>query len=541
MPPARRVRANGQQYQRGSAVPIAVPIPLGLDTVNSPSALPPQRCPFLVNLIGADNGMRSRMGHAEWVTGMSGTGGDDSVRTIIPYTGSAKSGSKDRLFGVTKTGIYQNTTSTAAPGAKLVTFGTTTGDAGYGTWWVTATAAGRFAFYVDEENGAYMYTESTDTWAAAAGITNVAAADLAAGVNFKSRNWFVEDETPYGWYLPAGAVLGAATKFNFGEKFRAGGVLAGLYNWTYDGGAGSDDFLVAVSSAGDIVIYEGTDPSSVATFGLRGVWYGGGVPYGRRLATNFGGDMAVLTAQGTLSLSQLVVGKPLIDQSMYATRDIANMFNQLMTQKRGLRGWSIRMHPQDNAIIVTVPTNDGSPTTQLAMSMSTKGWSTYRDLPITCCESWNGSFYFGTQDGRTCLNKDFVDNVKLSAPTEYTPIDYSMITRFSNLGVPAQKQVQLIRVALLSGSASPAVRAEARFKYNRVEAARPAPSVKFGAGAWDGAHWDQDSWSGDLGAVEKLFGGKGIGAQVSVALRGLADAPTVIAGIDLMVTRGSFT
>lgn len=42
--------------------------------------------------------------------------------------------------------------------------------------------------------------------------------------------------------------------------------------WTLDSGEGLDDYLVVTTSEGQVGVFRGTDPTSVATWGLVGVW-----------------------------------------------------------------------------------------------------------------------------------------------------------------------------------------------------------------------------------------------------------------------------
>src|SRR3954470_15764334 len=99
----------------------ALPAPIGgLNTIDVGFAMPELDCPALWNCIGAENGLRSRLGWRECATGAGG-----EVRSIIPPAGSDKNGAKNRLFGATAAGLWDVPASTTTP-AHSVTFPVTT-------------------------------------------------------------------------------------------------------------------------------------------------------------------------------------------------------------------------------------------------------------------------------------------------------------------------------------------------------------------------------------------------------------------------------
>ena len=125
------------------------------------------------------------------MSGCTGASSNNSVRTIIPYTGSTSS--ETRLWVTTSTGIWNATSSTSTP-TQVVTFGSSAGRAGHGVVHAQTTAAGNFLYYADEQNGLYLYTESTQTWTApgAVAITNVDPADTVFVTVYKSCPNFLE-------------------------------------------------------------------------------------------------------------------------------------------------------------------------------------------------------------------------------------------------------------------------------------------------------------------------------------------------------------
>lgn len=533
MPPVSVRRRPTAQTLQTSHLPAPVG---GLNTVSAASAMPLSDCIQSFNLVASEMGLRSRLGYREWCTGLDGP-----VLTTLPFTGSAKSGAANRLFVTTASGIWDVSASSTSP-SQVLTFASSVGDSGYGISHGVVTQAGHFLLYADEVNGLHLYSESTDAWTVvqqgggAGEIDGVNPANVCFVTVFKSRVWLVERDTSKAWYLPAGQIAGTAQPFEMGQQFRAGGPLVGLWNWTYDGGAGLDDSLVAISSGGDVAIWQGTDPANDATFGLRGVWsLGGSPPAGRRIATDVGGDVLILSRLGLLPLSRLVAGE--FDRDDYLTAKIANLFNQIMLTRAGLLGWSLRLHPEDNALVVTVPTYPGQPTEQLVMALAGRAWFRYRDLPISTCEVWEGKMYFGTVNGRVCVNDGYVDDVLLNEPSAYTPVQWSLLSAFTNLGNANHKQIQLLRPTILSDSGRPAYETAPRYRYDFTELA-PVSATGGGAGTWDNSTWDSDVWGGEYQASQQLRGGTGLGVDMAVAVRGTATARTVLVGVDIMFTQG---
>jgi hypothetical protein len=138
---------------------VYLPSPFGINTIDPAVALPAGDALYLFNVIAAELGLRSRLGYKEWVTGLGAP-----VRTTLPFVGSKSNGSTNALFGITSAGIYDCTLSTDTPGAPLVAFGITSGDAGWGTGFNIRNLSGKYLAYTDEENGLFYYPENSPTW-----------------------------------------------------------------------------------------------------------------------------------------------------------------------------------------------------------------------------------------------------------------------------------------------------------------------------------------------------------------------------------------
>lgn len=420
-----------------------------------------------------------------------------------------------------------------------LTFASSLGDAGYGVAHAHSTTAGNFIWYTDEENGLHLYTESTDTWTAvsALSITGVDPADLVFVTIFKGFSIFLERGKTDAWILPVNSISGAVSRMGLGYKLQAGGDLVGAWPWTYDGGAGLDDALVVASRGGDIMVFQGTDPTDSTAFGMTGVWGVGKLPAGRNVATTFGGDLLLLTRSGVQPMSRLVLGRT-EGAAQYETGKIQNLFNSLMLSRGDLRGWSLVLHPEESALIVTVPVAEGAATVQLAMTLTTRSWSQLRDLEIFSCAPHEGKLYFGTTDGKVCINDGNVDGVLLSDPDAFEAIEYSGISAFQNLGSGTQKQVHLIRPRFVSQATAPTFSVGARYDFDlsELDAVTYSPSTE--GSVWDTGEWDEATWSGTYLAHSEVRGSSGMGANVAIVWRGVSVDRAVLVGFELSFSTG---
>lgn len=532
MPPAPSVRWAS----------VAAPVG-GINYVSAGGVMPELDAMAVYNMVAAENGLRVRLGSREWCTGLTGAA-DDSVRTIIPYSGSASSGAANRVFATTSTGIWDVSASSNAP-TQVLAFVSSAGDAGWGIHYAGVSSAGAHSlYYADDENGLFLYTESTDTWAAVAmgggagQIANVDPANLKFAMSFKSRMWFVEEDSQSAWYLATGDITGAATRFPFAAQAKHGGELIGLWNWTHDGGSGIDDSLVAAFRGGDVAVYVGTDPSTLSGMALKGVWNVGAFPEGRDIGLHLGGDLLLLTRTGLRSMSELVTGNA--DSSQYPSAKVGPLLNSLMLTEADSRGWSMRLSPQDNTLLVTLPGASATDGEQLAFSIGGKSWSRYRNLPINCCAAAEGRLYYGTTDGKVGIHDGYVDGVTLADPDSYTAIQWAVLTAFRDVAQGATVQGQMVRTKLRSTTQHPAFKVEARFGYDDTEIATVTNSAAGGTNAYDTAIYDTAVYGGEFSGSSTLQGISGMGSAMALACRGAALTRTVLVGWDLAYTAGGF-
>jgi hypothetical protein len=218
---------------------------------------------------------------------------------------------------------------------------------------------------------------------------------------------------------------------------------------------------VAISSVGEVVVYQGTDPSVYGAWERKGRYYAGPVPAGRRLAVDFGGDLLINTSSGCLPLATLLSGRPLTVDS-YASKKVRKLFASYMADRRLNSGWAMLPIAQENLIVVTVPKLASEDYFQLVLSMDRGAWSTFESLPMSCGVTWDGVYYFGTPDGRVCKYQGDVDNVARDGTTVNSiEIKFFMLPAFTNLNTAQKKQIQYVKPLFQSYGLLPRIAVEA--------------------------------------------------------------------------------
>lgn len=507
------------------AKPQIVPAPVGGINAAVPlAAMQPAFCLAATNLVATGQGLRVRSGYSEFASGLAGDGG---VRTVIPFEGASTS----NLFAVTSDGIYDVTSGGAGPWTPDASFADTTGAAGWGVWTNFVSDAGpHYAFYADEVNGLFRVQES-GTWAPVTDITGVDETDLVFVGQHQGRIWLVERDTATAWYLNAGAIAGPAQAFNFGNKFRHGGTLIGVYTWTVDGGDGVDDLLVAISSGGDVMVYQGTDPTSAATWALVGQYYVGALPAGRRVAQNEGGDLYILSQYGVIPLTRLLQGSLVQQDSSQLSRNISPLIADAMALTRTTRGWEMRNVPSENVFLVARPAIEGFPDLQFVLSTRTDGWTDFNDIPYQTGDTWEGKFYIGDAEGNVWLLGGNTDDGEA--------ISFSLLSSFQEYGEVGQfHRVQFIRPVFRSDGA-PTYSLEARYDYRVSPVTAPAATPVVSGPLWDVALWDVAVWDTTGAVVQSVVGAAGLGRAMAVAMTGSSANETLFIRADIMFDTGS--
>ena len=339
------------------------------------------------------------------------------------------------------------------------------------------------------------------------GITGVNSNTFINVNLFKNRLWFTQKDTMKIWYLPVDSVGGAATAIDFGGIARNGGYLQAMGTWTLDAGQGADDYAVFVTNMGEIMVYNGTDPTTAETWALKGVWQLGQT-FSRRCFFKWQGDLLLLTQDGLVPLASALQSSRL-DPRVNLTDKIYYAVSQAATAYSTFFGWQINYFASENMLILNIP--NGSGTDQYVMHTITKSWAKFTNFNAKCFEVHNDRMYFGASG---FVGKFYDTNS--DAGTNITATVQQAYSYFDSRG--QLKRFTMIRPIFLTSGGVPTIAAGVNIDFDTQNVTgavtfNPATVV---AGIWDTSTWDDANWGGGL-QVSKIWQGvTGIGYSAGV-------------------------
>jgi hypothetical protein len=505
----------------------------------------PIHCIYTYNMMPFELGMRVREGYREWALDVD-AGANSGIHTLIPFDSAEENNVGDKLFAVNNEGIWDATAYDTAP-TQLVTFPDQDIDAGYGTFThYVDQAENDVLFYADNVNGLYSY--SGGVWTNTGLVDGIEEVDVKFVMSHKNNIWFAVKNSTVGYYLDILSTTGTVTPQYFGDKFKHGGTLEGLFSWTVDGGSGVDDILVAVSHAGDVIMYTGSGPEA-DDWGMKGIWYIGEIPNTPRFGTEQGGELLLLSSYGIVSMNDLLKG---VDtNALLAAMDgttisakIAAAIRSDMKAKRELRGWGVSMVPTEGGLLLETPTVGSEAPIQYYYNIATQGWGIWRGVPMKCFTQFKDSVFFGTTEGTVMRMDVSVDNQlinPISPAFNGESIDFSVLTSYRALGsAGVYKRVKFIRPDFLSTEA-PLHSSQARYDFSLDEGNdfQLQVSDNITSGLWDLGRWDENVWGSDTSRTfPTLTGSWGSGRYIAVATKGTTRYRTRLLGWDVIYDTG---
>lgn len=376
-----------------------------------------------------------------------------------------------------------------------------------GTFVITVTGATTFTYTMASAPATDATTVGSYTVLGITGINS----NRFINVNlFKNRIYFTEKDSMSIWYLDVDAIAGPATEFPFGGIAKKGGYLQAMGTWTLDAGQGVDDYAVFVTSMGEIMVYNGTDPTDVATWALKGVWELGQT-FSRRCFTKWAGDLLLLTQDGLVPLASALQSSRL-DPRVNITDKIYYAVSQAASLYYANFGWQVIYYASENMLILNIPTNTGME--QYVMHTITKAWARFTGIEAMCfVNSGDNDIHFGGNGFVGTFYSGYSDNG--------TNINAAVQQAYSYFDSPGQlKRFTMVRPILQSSGGVPNTLCGISVDFEPVDnlgAISFNPNIN-AYGIWDTGVWDTSLWAGGLITTKVWQGVTGIGYAGSVNL-----------------------
>jgi hypothetical protein len=493
--PLRPKAAPQGRVSTGESIPAPVG---GWDAVSPIAAMKPDRALVLDNWFPQPGYIEVRRGSRPYSIGNS----DGPIESLMVYNAGLVGNSK--MFSAADSSIYD--CSLIGTAIEVVT------GLSNARWQYTnfTTSGGHYLVCVNGEDPPQNYNGSawSEPTITGSGITPEDFIHVNAHQN---RLWFVVRDSMDAAYLPVNSISGTAAKFPLGAVCNKGGYLVAMTTWTHDGGNGSDDHAVFITSRGQVAVYRGTDPSSTDDWALVGV-YDLGAPLGRRCFTKVAGDVALVNIDGVLPLSKALTTDRGAAAGIAITANINNAMNAAASQYQDNFGWQLIPYAKRTMAILNVPIAEGSESHQYVMNTLTGAWCRFKGWNANCFEVFNDNLYFGSNDGT-------LHQADVGAADDDQAIDAVGQTSYQYFREKGRlKQWKMIQPLVTTGSDSrPAVGISTDFKAN-ASLGTPTAAVN-PAATYDNAIWDFSTYPTEAQTVADWTFVNGIGQAASVHFR----------------------
>lgn len=492
------VRTKGRRAPVSTLVSRSAPVK-GWNARDPIAAMKPDEAILLENWFPTAADVVLRKGIANHVTGIG-----DQVESLMPYNTPAGT---QTLFCAAGTSFY-NVSSAGAVGAAVETGLTNS------RWqhlnYTNSSGDSYLCCFNGTDSPRYWNGTSwiTITGASTPAITGLTTSDIVSAAMHKRRMWLVQAGTLKAWYLPADAVGGVANALDLSGIAKRGGYIMAIDTWTLDAGEGVDDYWVAVTSEGEVIVYLGTDPSSVNTWTLKGVW-SIGEPLGRRCLRKFGGDLLLILVNGVYPLSKALLSAT-VDPRVALTDRIATAMNAAAVSYGSNFGWQVTHYPASDMVLLNVPVSDGDSQQQYVMNAITGAWCKFTGWEGNCFEVFNGDLYMG---GNGFVAKAWSGNNDYAAD-----IVGIAKTAFDYFGSRTKKSFKMARPTITT-TGTPTVNIGINIDYEDGDRAGTLSFSPTSSALWGVALWGIGLWGSGLQTLKNWIGLSGIGLCAATRMK----------------------
>lgn len=493
-----------QPFPQSDVITKSIPSPTdGWDALSPLALMDPKRAPILTNWTPRPGWVELRSGYNVW-----SNVGTSPVESLMIYRALGA----EKMFAASGTKIYDVTTQY---GNTAVVTGLTND-----RWQYVNFTPPLGTTVIQCVNGADQLRQyNGSTWSTPTisglpnGLTTAAISNIYAQ---KQRLWYIMTNgsgagTTVAAFMPTGNISGAiAGSQDFGSLFTKGGYLVAMADWTVDGGVGPQDYACFISNKGQVAVYQGTDPTSVNTWSLVGV-FDLPPPIGTRCFLKVGSDVGLITLQGVLPLSSALPFDPSADRSVAITSRIQNQMSLWANSYSGNFGWQLMSFPLQQLLILNVPTAVNSVQVQAVMNTLTGAWTQFTGWNANVFEIFNNNLYFGDNTGDVC--QGYVGSSDL-----FNTINADMQCAFNYFDDPGRiKRMTMVQPLLTAaGNITPTMGVDEDFNTSSTT----APVSTFTGGSlWDVAKWDVATWPSGTTNVISWLSVEAIGHALAIRMK----------------------
>ena len=219
---------------------------------------------------------------------------------------------------------------------------------------------------------------------------------------YKYRLWFVQQGTFNVYYLPQNVFAGALTLLNLGPLFKMGGFLQTVVTVSIDNAAGANDYIAFVSNVGEVIVFQGYDPSNAPTAWALSAHFRIGRPVctGRRAWQKLGSDALIIGADGFILMSEALLTDRSQEKNAVSDK-IRKSVTDAVSSYGTFPGWQVILYPIGNKVIVNTPiTGALGQSYQYVMNTLNGSWATWGlyQSPLNAFhwEVFGDELYYGT-------------------------------------------------------------------------------------------------------------------------------------------------
>jgi hypothetical protein len=316
----------------------------------------------------------------------------------------------------------------------------------------------------------------------------VAGHNLTYVWKYRGRYFFVEGGTMNAWYLPTNAFQGRILQIPLAGAATKGGKLLCGFTWSIDAGDGIDDKCVFMTDQGELLIFTGSDPSTVANWRQEGR-YATSFPLGMNCWQPIGGDVLIATVDGIIPISASITKDSSQLELAAITLPIKSMWRDEVNAKRALP-WTMLKWDEFGGLFVTWPGGIPGSYTMGAANIATGAWTRYTGLDVMCFGKLRADAFFGTQGGK-------IIQFERTGTDDGTPYTATMVGGWEMFSSQSATIVWRQARASFRARAGEPFQPQLSATTDYVIVVPPPPSAAPDPGPLD--VWDQGLWGPDAG------------------------------------------